>query len=86
VARSKLEKLVLDLSDKDALSKVNACLDEGKKSLTKRQKHIMIADGLDWGAVRHYKADPLADNSDNKKRIKRARKASKSRPDTLLCH
>jgi len=43
VARSKLEKLALDLSDKDALYKVNACLDEGKKGLTKRQKHIMIA-------------------------------------------
>ena len=46
-ACNELEKLMSDPSDKDALSKAEACLDEGSKALLKRQKHIMIADGLD---------------------------------------
>ena len=81
-ARSELEKLAMDPSDKDALSKVDACLDEGTKALQKRQKHIMIADTSDWGAVRHYEADLLADNSDDEKRIKRAKKASKKEAES----
>ena len=81
-ARSELEKLAADPSDKDALAKVDACLDEGAKALHKRQKHIMIADSSDWDAVRHYEADPLADDSDDEKKIKRAKKESKKELET----
>ena len=70
-ARSKLGKLAEDPTDKSAWSKADACLDESEKALQKRQKHILIADRSDygWGAVRHYEADPLADNSDDEKRF-----------------
>jgi len=76
-ACNEIQKLSSNPSDKDALSKADAHLDEGEKALSKRQKHIMIADGSDWGTVRHYEADPLADDSDDEKRIKRPKKASK---------
>ena len=46
-----------------------------------RSTYVMIADSSDWGAVRHYEADPLADDSDDEKRIKRAKKASKKEAD-----
>ena len=80
-ARNELVKLTSNPSNKDALARVDACLDEGAKALHTRQKHIMIADSSDWGAVRHYEADPLADDSDDEKRIKRAKKASKKEAD-----
>ena len=60
---------------------MDACLDEGAKALHTRQKHIMIADSSDWDAVRHCEADPLADDSDNEKRIERAKKAFKKEAD-----
>jgi len=52
--RSEIQKLSSDSSDKDTLSKADA---QGEKALSKRQKHIMIADSSDWGAVWHYEAD-----------------------------
>ena len=78
-ACSELEELAADPSDKDALAKVDACLDEGAKALHKRQKHIMIADSSDWDAIRHYEVDPLADDE---KKIKRAKKELKKESET----
>ena len=46
-AQNELVKLTSDPSDKDALARVDACLDEGAKALHTRQKHIMIADSSD---------------------------------------
>ena len=77
-ACNELGKLAEDPTDKSAWSKADACLDEGEKTLKKRQKHILITDQSDhgWGAVRHYEADPLVDNSDDEKEIKKANKAA----------
>ena len=51
-------------------------LDEGLKSLDKRQKHIKVADRSDygWATVEHYDSHPLADNSDDEKRLDKAEK------------
>ena len=43
------------------------------------QKYIRVANCLDygWGAVCHYQADPLADDSNDKKQLHRANKETK---------
>ena len=49
-------------------------LDEGMKSLEKRQKHIKVADWSDfgWSTVEHYDSHPLADDSDDEKHLENA--------------
>jgi len=77
-ARSELGKLEEDPTDKSTWSKADVCLDEGKKALQKRQKHILIADRSDygWRAIRHYEVDPLAEDSNDETGIKKATKAA----------
>ena len=59
---------------KEAWKKVDGFLDEGIKSLEKRQKHIKVADRSDygWATVEHYDSHPLADDSDDEKRLEKA--------------
>ena len=49
-------------------------LDEGIKSLKKRQKHIKVADRSDfgWSMVEHYNSHPLADDLDDEKCLEKA--------------
>lgn len=61
-------------------------LDKGMKLLKKRQKHIKVANRLDygWATVEHYDSHLLADISDNEKHLEKAereagRMASKHR-------
>jgi len=61
-------------ADKAALEKATAELDQGKEAIRIRQKHIRIADRSDWGVVAEYEADELADNSDDEKRLYKAKK------------
>ena len=44
-----------------------------------QQKHIKVAHRSDfgWGAVQRYQADPLADDSDDEKQLRRADKEAK---------
>lgn len=53
-----------------------ASLNEGKKLITQRQKLVRLADREDkgWKFVREYVKDNLAENSDDEKQIKRARR------------
>lgn len=53
-------------------------LDKVKKLLLERNKHIMLAEKYDWEAVDCYIQEPLACDSDDEKRIKRALKESKA--------
>ena len=61
---------------KETLKRVDNFLDKGLKSLDKRQKHIKVADRSDygWATVEHYDSHPLADNSDDEKRLDKAEK------------
>ena len=61
---------------KESLKRVDSFLEEGIKSLEKRQKHIKVADRSDygWATVEHYDSHPLADNSDDEKRLEKAEK------------
>ena len=62
--------------EKEALKKATDSLDEGAKALATRQKHIQLADRLEygWSTVKYYEADPLASDSDDEKCIKKAEK------------
>ena len=80
-AQQELERMASSVDDggKESLKKVVDHLEEGASSLKMHQKHIKVADHLDygWGAVRHYQSDPLANDSDDEKQLRRADKEAK---------
>ena len=52
-------------------------LTEGKELLVERNKHILLAEKYGWDTVACYTADPLASDSDDEKKIRKAIKESK---------
>ena len=52
-------------------------LNEGKHLLSERNKHILLAEKFGWDAVECYTAEPLAEDADDEKRIRKAVKESK---------
>ena len=52
-------------------------LQEGEALLVERNKHICLADKYGWDTVECNTAEPLASDSDDEKRIKKAIKESK---------
>ena len=76
-AKKELAKVkATDEQDKEAIKKAEILLDEGLKSLEKRQKHIKVADRSEfsWATVEHYESHPLAADSDDEKRLEKAEK------------
>jgi len=74
-AKKHLDKITAtDGPSQRALEEAKAELEQGEEEIRVRQKHIRIADRSDWGVVAEYEADELADNSDDEKRLYRARK------------
>ena len=61
------------------VKRVKTCLDEGTKAIEVRQKHIKIADRseLGWAVVVAYEDDELASDSEDEKRIYKAKRLSK---------
>ena len=79
-AKKQLEKIATnDDASAQALERAKVELDRGKDEIRVRQKHIRIADRSDWGVVAEYEADELADDSDDEKRLFRARKERDSK-------
>ena len=58
-------------TQKPQLEKVKSDLEEDEKLLSERQKHIPLADKLEfgWCTVDEYKQNDLVDDSDDEKRI-----------------
>ena len=52
-------------------------LTKGKDLLVERNKHILLAEKYGWDTVACYTADPLASDSDDEKKIRKAVKESK---------
>ena len=59
----------------------SAKLNEGKDLLLERNKHILLVEKYGWDTVACYTAEPLATDSDNEKRIRKAVKESKQLRD-----
>ena len=81
-ARRELKKIKgVGDAQKESLKRVDSFLEEGIKSLEKRQKHIKVADRSDygWATVEHYDSHPLADNSDDEKRLEKSREGGRTR-------
>ena len=79
ITAAKLELARVKPTDKgqqECLKKAEAHLDEGKKALGTRQKHIMVADRSDygWATVQQYDINPLAMDSEDEKRLEKAEK------------
>ena len=58
-----------------------ACLNEGKRLISQRQKLIRLADREEkgWKFVQEYVRDNLADDSDDEKQIKKTRRAAQEK-------
>ena len=56
-------------AEKSQLEKVNSDLEDGKKLLSERQKHILLADKSEfgWSTVDEYKQHDLGDDSNDEK-------------------
>ena len=70
----------------EALKSVNADgwsakLNEGRDLLLERNKHILLAEKYGWDTAACYTAEPMATDSDDKKRIPKAVKESKQLRD-----
>ena len=64
----------LDPGEKASLLRAVEYLEEGASALKVRQKHIRVVDcsRFSWGIIRHYQNDPLADNEDDEKHLRRS--------------
>ena len=78
--RDVVEKIDEALESVDADER-SAKLNEGKDLLTERNKHILLAEKYGWDTVACYTAEPLATDSDEEKRIRKAVKESKQMRD-----
>ena len=78
--RDVMEKIDEALKSVDAAER-SAKLNKGKDLLVERNKHILLAEKYGWDTVASYTAEPLATDSDNKKRIRKAVKESKQLRD-----
>ena len=76
----KIEKLV----EKERKAEALKTLEEGKKFIAKRQKLVQIADRESdgWNVVKEYISDDLASDSDDEKRINKARKKAAEKRKT----
>ena len=78
----RLNKSVTDHLDRalatDDREEVRNELSEGKKLLTERNKHILLAEKFGWDTVHCYTAEPLASDSEDEKKIRKAVKESKA--------
>lgn len=75
--KSVLNKIeaALDVSDDEER---RGALDEGRELLIERNKHIKLAEKYGWETVDCYIDEPLASDSDDDKKIRRAIKESKA--------
>ena len=62
--------------DKKLLQKASNSLDEGIKAIKKRQKHVKVADSLEfgWTTVQHYDCNLLAESAEDEKCLEKAEK------------
>ena len=76
INKSVMEKIenALDMSDDEER---RATLNEGKDMLVQRNKHIKLAEKYGWETVDCCVEEPLAIDSDDEKKIRRAIKESK---------
>ena len=75
-----MEKIDEALESVDADER-SAKLNEGKDLLLQRNKHILLAEKYGWDTVVCYTAEPLATDSDDEKRIRKAVKEWKQLRD-----
>ncbi|CAB4037652.1 Integrase recombinase xerD-like, partial [Paramuricea clavata] len=59
------------------MGEISVELSQGKRILEERNKHILLAEKYGWDTVHCYTAEPLASDSEDEKRIKRAVKEGK---------
>lgn len=89
-AKWELNKLTpTKVKDQLAVRKATLYLDEDLKAIAARQKHIKIADHskLSWQVVVAYESDELVSDSDNEKRLFKAKKMAerKSKHEWASC-
>ena len=76
VNKSVLEHVERALASRD-VDEITQELNEGKRILEERNKHILLAEKYGWDMVHCYTAEPLASDSEDEKRIRKAIKEGK---------
>ena len=68
-------------AQKAAFKRTANHLDEGIKAITKRQKHVKVANRFNygWATVQAYDIDDLVSSSDDEKRLEKAEKEAERR-------
>ena len=74
-----LDKIGSAMVTSDDEEERNNLLQEGEALLVERNKHICLADKYGWDTVESYTAEPLASDSGDEKRIKKAVKESRAK-------
>lgn len=69
------------VTEQKELEDARKYLEEGKKLVLKRKKLIKLADREDWSVVTEYMSDNMASNSEDEKRINRARKTANAKSE-----
>ena len=75
-----MDRTLQSMTDNE-LDSAKVSLSEGKKLIHKRMKLIRLADREDWATVNEYVSDDMASNSEDEKRIARARRAAAAKSD-----
>lgn len=73
--------------DLPVIQQVKAALQQGTALLVERQKLIKIADpsANGWSVVAKYTEDELAEDSDDEKRLEKAKKAAQRKAGLKMC-
>jgi len=75
-----MDRALQSITDND-IESAKVSLSEGKKLVKKRMKLVRLANREDWATVNEYISDDMASNSEDEKKINRARRAAAAKSD-----
>ena len=78
---SEIYKKLEEASVTEDFEEINSILKEGMDLLSQRNKVLILSDKYGWETAAAYGTDPVASDSEDEKRIKRACKEAKATKD-----
>ena len=72
---------IIEVMETDKLEERNRVLREGKGLLEHWNKCLLMAEKYGWDIVEHYETEPLAEDSDDEKKIRKAIKEGRAQEE-----